>query len=749
MPQTSLPFFPSGVTHITADLAYANEDGRITYFNGFMPVFSHDKDDLRTFRMITAQFCVTGNVKQSEIARAFGIPLVSVKRAVKRYRTDGPKGFFRPRPKRGATLLTTDVLAHAQRLLDEGDDVSTVADKLGLKKNTLRKAITQGRLHRRVEDTIAPIVCGDIATTKSERSVQDSQAEMGMGTTNMLERVLASMGKLGGGVETRFESSLDVPNGGLLLAVPSLMACGLLRCVEQHFVYPPGYYRREHIFLLLAFMTLGRVRSVESLRYCAPGEWGCLLGLDRIPEVRTLREKIQLLSSQGSIEQWSSELCQSWMDGEPNTAHALYVDGHVRVYSGNQAHLPRHYVARQRLCLRATTDYWVNAMDGQPFFVISKEVDPGLLQVLETEIVPRLVHEVPRQPSNQQLHDDAFVHRFCLIFDREGYSPGFIARMWKNRIACLTYHKHPGDDWPLEEFGSEQVPLVSGERVTMKLAERGVYLSKQIWVREVRKLTQTGHQTSMLSTNFTAPRSTLAATMFARWSQENFFGYMRQHYGLDKVIDYKTEAIPDTTQVVNPVWRKLDGEIRSKTSQLSRRLSEFGSLHMDQPIEPLYMEKFQQRKAQIRESIDALTYDVDELKKQRKETPKHIQASQLPDSEAIKRLNKDSKHFIDTVKMIAYRAETSMAYAVREKMNHTDEARSLVRAIYNTEADIIPEQTNKILTVRIHHMANRRENKILNYLCDELNATRTLFPGTELRLVYKMVSSKNHRDQEV
>jgi prepilin-type processing-associated H-X9-DG protein len=135
-------------------------------------------------------------------------------------------------------------------------------------------------------------------------------------------------------------------------------------------------------------MALARIKSVEKLRYCSPGEWGKLLGLDRIPEAKTLREKIGFLSRQGEPYQWAGELGREWMEMEPEAAGVLYVDGHVRVYNGHQTELPRHYVSRQKLCLRATTDYWVNAMDGQPFFVINKEIDPGLLQVLEDEIVP-------------------------------------------------------------------------------------------------------------------------------------------------------------------------------------------------------------------------------------------------------------------------------------------------------------------------------------------------------------------------
>ncbi len=126
-----------------------------------------------------------------------------------------------------------------------------------------------------------------------------------------------------------------------------------------------GFYPLESIFLLLALIALARIPSLEALRYVAPGEWGKLMGLDRIPEVRTLRQKItQLCSEQGLAERWSNALAKQWMAQEPECAGVFYADGHVRVYHGKLTDLPRRYIARERLCLRGTTDYWVNAMDG-------------------------------------------------------------------------------------------------------------------------------------------------------------------------------------------------------------------------------------------------------------------------------------------------------------------------------------------------------------------------------------------------
>jgi DNA invertase Pin-like site-specific DNA recombinase len=156
MPQIQLPLFPPGVTPITQVLAFSKEDGRVTYFNGSMPVFIHDEDDLASFRMITAQFCVNGNATQAEIMRAFGVSKISLKRAVKRYRTEGPKGFYQPQKRRGPAVLTPAVQASAQQLLDEGLEPSQVADRLGIKRDTFSKAVRAGRVHQRAKKNLAP-----------------------------------------------------------------------------------------------------------------------------------------------------------------------------------------------------------------------------------------------------------------------------------------------------------------------------------------------------------------------------------------------------------------------------------------------------------------------------------------------------------------------------------------------------------------------------------------------------------------
>jgi hypothetical protein len=563
---------------------------------------------------------------------------------------------------------------------------------------------------------------------------------MGVGAADVAGRLAASVGELDA-VVPDFTPALDVPNGGLLCALPALLAVGLLEGVERHLQLPKGYYGLDSLLLLLAFMALARLESIESLRYSAPGEWGKLLGLDRVPEVRTLRAKIARLAQEDAPGQWSAALCERWMAAAPEQAGVLYIDGHVRVYNGSQTQLPRHYVARQRLCLRATTDYWVNAMDGQPFFVVNQVVDPGLIQVIEQQIVPRLEQRLPLPVEQEALAADPLRHRFTLVFDREGYSPEFLRRMKQQRIACLTYHKFPGEDWPEEEFARTSLPLPGGEVVSMDLAERGTRLSNGLWVRELRKRSERGHQTAILCTDYRSEALPLAMAMFARWSQENFFKYAREHFGLDRLVDYRTEAISDPLRVVNPAYRHLDGQVRSATGKLTRRLAKFAAMTLEEPIEPEHVEPFLRRKAALQQEIEALQQELDALKATRKQTPHHLTVEELPEEARFRQLSTQSKHLIDTIKMIAYRAETAMANSLREHLKRPDEARRLLRALYTTEADLLPDRDAGTLTIRLHHGANAATDRVIEKLCEELNETETIFPRTNLRLVLKLGSS--------
>jgi hypothetical protein len=382
-------------------------------------------------------------------------------------------------------------------------------------------------------------------------------------------------------------------------------------------------------------------------------------------------------------------------------------------------------------------------MDGQPFLYVNKEVDPGLIATLKQDVIPWLEVNVIQTPEQQRrMAEDPRTHWFTMVFDREGYSPELFEQLWQKRIAILTYHKFPQGEWRSEEFTTHRVQLVSGEIVTMKLAERGTQLSNRFWVREIRKLSDGGHQTSILATNFQLPMTTLAPSLFARWSQENFFRYMREHYSLDRLIEYGTESIPDEVSVVNPEWRKLDSQIRSKTGPRHRLAAQFGALALSEDPSDSELHGFQQRNGQLREEIQILDSEIDKLKQLRKNTQHHIPVNSLPEEDRFTRLRTERKHFIDTLKMIAYRAESSMASLLREYLARgEDDARALLRQIFQTEADLTPDRVANTLTVRLHHLTQAAHDQAIEHLLADLNATQTVFPGTSLTMIFKLGSS--------
>jgi len=564
-----------------------------------------------------------------------------------------------------------------------------------------------------------------------------------MACTRPVERVFAALGLLDG-APTEFKSCRGVSFGGVLCGLPALAENGLFKHLEQFFSSLSGYYTTMQVLTLLAYMALCRIKTVEQLQYEPPGELGKLLGLDRIPEVRCLRKKLAALSTGDAADEWAAQLSRNWLEQTPELAGTLYVDGHVRLYHGSKTKLPKRFVSRQRLCLRATTDYWISDALGQPFFVIERPVDHGLLEVLRSDVVTRLLKDVPNQPTKKELERDPYRCCFVIIFDREGYSPEFFKEMWQSyRIACITYHKYPKEQWAKDEFVNTEVVMPRGEKLTMKLAERGSWIGDRkngLWLREVRKLTDSGHQTSLISTAYGQLALKDAAGIFSRWSQENFFRYAMKHYGIDLLNEHRTEEISGTNRpVVNPSWRKIDAQRRSLKSKLTQRQAKFAALTLHPERDNKKISKWELNKANLVEEIEHLEHELNEVKQQQTQNPKHLAWDDLPEQERFERLAPSRKNLMDTVKMIAYRAETAMTSIVREQLARHDDARTLLCDLFRSEADIVPNLEQKTLLVAIHPMTNQRNNRAIEHLLQQLNDADFTYPGTDLTLKYKIL----------
>jgi transposase len=747
LPQALLPLIPDGASPLSDLISVQRGNGQWTYYCGFVPVFQHAEDDRRSFRMITSQLVCQGACRQMDIVRMFGVSANSVKRSVKKYREGGAPAFYQPRKVRSAPVMTTQVTLQAQQLLDRGCCRSEVAAQTGVKYDTLRKALNQGRLRELPQTSRA--VARPEASDKSERGVADAAAELGIACTRPDERVMAAVGLLQG-APTRFEACRDVTFGGVLCGLPALAGNGLFEHLQTVFPSLGGYYTTTQVVILLAYMALCRIQTVEQLQYESPGELGKVLGLDRVPEVRCLRKKLSELSQANAPETWAGLLSHQWLQADPELAGKLYVDGHVRLYHGKLTKLPRRYVSRDKLCLRGTTDYWVNDALGRPFFVVERPIDQGLLEAISNDIVPRLLQDVPGQPSAEELEKDPHLCRFTLIFDREGYQPRFFKEMWKtHRIACITYHKFPKDDWAIEEFSEVQITLPTGEQVSLPTAERGSRIGNKddgwVWVRETRKLTTSGQQISLISTAYSHWAREDAAALFSRWSQENFFRYMMEHYALDLLSEYGVEPIPGTNKpVVNPAWRELDYRCRSLKGQLQTKQAAFTAHTLGAVVDSAQMAQWEKRKTELAEEVQGLAHQLEEVKLKRKQTPHRIAWEKLPEEHKCQRLAPSRKRLLDTVRLIAYRAETAMTQIIREQLSREDDARSIVRDLMRSEADILPNIPEKLLNVQIHPFANPRTNRAIQHLLKNLNEAEFTYPCTDLKLVYTLIGAQEN-----
>jgi len=737
--QTLLPLIPDGATRITDTLNVFRENNRCTYFSGIDPVFSHPADDHKSFKLITAMLVNEGSCSKAQIVSAFAVSESSIKRAVKKLRDHGADSFYLPRKGRGGTVFTPVVLEKVQARLNAGASRDDICSEFNVKRDALKKAISSGRLHE-------PTVVAYEGSGKSERSAVDATYDLGTACSRSDERILAALGKLQS-ASLEFETCCDVTCGGVLCALPFLEAQGLFAFLPEYFSLPPGYYDVIHVVLLLAYMALCRIRTIEQLRFESPGELGKLLGLDRIPEVKTLREKIRQLCDGSNSKEWMLELSRFYMQQNSELAGVLYIDGHVRLYHGSQTCLPRRFVSRQRLCLRGTTDYYVNDALGQPFFVVSKTVNEGMIAVLESEIIPQLLEDIPSQPTEEELEADPYLHRFILVFDREASSRRLFKRLWANhRIACISYQKNVTDSWSESEFHEQTVPMPNGETIQMRLAERGSYLGRPadgLWVKEVRKLTASGHQTSIISTAYAVCDQFLAAYMFSRWSQENFFGYMMREYNIDRLIDYDVEEFPDPEKkVVNPEYRAIEKQVRSLRSKINTKKAKFANQQIKADSgSGNNLQQTINRKAELREEIDLMQGELDQLKEARKAHPSHIEFKDLPDDLKFQRLAPSRKCFVDTIKMLAYRAETAMATILRQHLGRDEDARRLVRDLLSSEADLKPDHATRTLNVYVHRMTNPQADRAVQRMIDVINETEPTYPGSEWRIRHHLVEA--------
>lgn len=537
----------------------------------------------------------------------------------------------------------------------------------------------------------------------------------------------------------KFESCECVPCGGVLFLLPFLLSSGLLSYQNHYKPLSPGYYDLDTTILTLAFMYLCRIKNVEQLKHISPGEFGKLLGLDKIAEGKTLREKMGEIVDQKKSELWNRELAQQWVAKEET--NIFYVDGHPKVYTGYAANLGKKHISKLKLCLPGIMEFWINNAGGMPYFVVTGEVNEKMKEMLETKIVTELKEHVSIKRTDKELADDPDLDRFTLAFDREISSPEYFGALWNDhRIAVLTYRKNVKDQWPESDFTQEAIEI-EGIKTTMCLAEKETVLDG-VTFREVRKKSENGHQTSIITTNKKLKLILVAIYMFSRWKQENFFKYLIKEYDLDRIVHYIVNKIDDSVKVVNPIYSKLTNSLQKVREKLRRRKAElYMIIHENITDNADKTAENMKKQIKIKDELKQFEYTENELIEERKGQEYKITVKEMGEKERYTKLDIESKLFQNIIKMICYRAETNFAMLLaidyKKKIN---EMRALTKSLINAKVNIAPDEMNKTLTIELYSLATPRDNLAAENMCQLLNDTETIFPGTEMKLFYKIAT---------
>ncbi|MGH8633431.1 MAG: putative transposase [Burkholderiales bacterium] len=707
-------------------------------------------------RMAAAHAMVTlvaqGLAHQNEVAHAFGCSARTLRRHERRFDEGGlaalgrGSGYPRGRPRGRARDR------QVARLKGEGLSNRAIAHRLGVDEKSVRKRLRRLGWSAPAPEQLVllpthggadPNLSASV-TAKASSTVQAGEIPPPQGapaadpnlsafaaiepatasadtdpSDRRLDRFFAHVGLLDDAAPL-FGNATAVPGAGVLLAIPSLVHSGVFAAARE--VYGsigPAFYGLRTTILTLLLMALLRIKRPEALKERSPQGLGRVLGLDRAPEVKTLRRKLlRLAAAQGAAE-FGQRLAKHRVALCGQAMGFLYIDGHVRVYHGERR-IPKAHVARMRLPMPATTDYWCNDARGDPLFVVTAEANAGLVKML-----PELLDQIRAVLGERRL---------TVVFDRGGFSPRLFARLIAAGFDILTYKKGKHRRVPQRAF-ADHIGVIDGKKLSYTLADQGVRLLKgALRLRQVTRL-KDRHQTPILTSRRDLSALEVAFRMFERWRQENFFKYLREEYLLDALFDYAVEPADPRREVPNPAWAEADAKLRALREEL-RGLQEdygFAALSNVERQRPT-MRGFKIAHGKIARQLRDLSRRVMALEQRRARLPRRIPVGERDGAQVVK-LSTERKHLTNVLKMVAYQAESDLVRLLAPHYKRVEqEGRTLIQAALASSADI--EVTDTELRVTLAMQSSAHRSRAAAALCTALDATASVFPGTRLRLRY-------------
>jgi len=475
--------------------------------------------------------------------------------------------------------------------------------------------------------------------------------------------------------------------------------------------------------MAMLLMALLRIKRPEHLKERDPATLGRLLGLDRAPEVKTVRRKLTRLAAYHRAEQLGAELARIRVEQRGRLMGFLYIDGHVRAYHGKHQ-LPKTYVATRHLAMPATTDYWVNDRSGDPLFVVTAEANASM-----TKMLPELLVEVRKLVGKR---------RVTIVFDRGGWSPKLFQKIVAAGFDILTYRKGKTRRISEKRF-VEYKATVDGRRLRYRLFDQPVrFLKGKLRLRQVTRLCDDGHQTQVITSRFDMRAVEVAYRMFERWRQENFFKYMNEEFLIDALADYQVEPDDPTRTVPNPHRKTLDKQIKAARAELAKLEQKYGEAAIDNPENNRpTMRGFKIAYGKLGKQIRDAKKKLDKLIARRKALPKRVEVRDLGEAAVIK-LATERKHLTNIIKMVAYQAESDLLTMLRSHYARAEqEGRTLLHDLFACSGDI--SVAHDELRITLAPLSSPHRTEAVRSLCEPLNQTETRFPGTGLRLHFAVL----------
>jgi hypothetical protein len=689
-------------------LTLVQSQDRTAAFFRDLPLFHFRSGDRAGLALTIAQIADSDLASHIEIANALGLHRNTVGRVQQRY-VAGGLGALVPakRGPKGPHKLTPEILALLQerrdlsstklsRLIAEQTDTQLSAAYIRQLRGQLPELQAKLELATAEQDTIQPEIAR--SASAAPQTVQEESPEPE--PASVLAEPLAPE------PEPLLSQQVRGRYMGAALYFTALQVLDLVKIAGGCFrIAASERFGLRATTLSLFFLALLDLPTVEAAKYLRRREFGALIGTQRAPAVKTLRRKLAELVPQGRSVEFGQRLARRLVEQSLVATAALYVDGHMKVYTGKRK-LGKTWNTQRRLPLPGFNSFFVGDAGGRPLLFLTEEAGVSL-----TQAMPEIVEAIRGALGNR---------RFTVVFDRGGFDGKLFQWLDGEGVDFITYQVGTAK---LEDhaFRRHRARL-EGQRCYFELAEDVVKVNRLGPWRRIVVRRPDGYQLPIL-TSSRAPAASIVALADKRWRQENFFKYMRQHKGLDQIASYQFEEVSGDRQLPNPARGQLQGQIRSLARELEQQRAALGKAVLQQP-DP-------QQLAQASAAISALQDQLAELRRSLRNAPSHVPADQAPRRD---RLKLEQKTILDRFKLTAYQAEQWMLERLLVHYPNHHDAHALLRDFAQLSGDMRFQGGRIQITLDPPDTPSHRQ--ALAALCAELSQYHAVFPGTDIPVEY-------------